>query len=1036
MKKFRKIFGITIGTLLGVVLLVIGIAIYVVFTPKRLTPIVRDIANQYVSCEHEIGEVELTFFSTFPDFGLRIDGLYLIHPMEGAQSDTLLAAKEAVVVVNPIRFLKEQTLDVRQITLNNTSANIFTDENGVSNLDVFIFPADTAAEEDTTGFSLPFEQLNIDLMSAQVRDLTYISLQDSIDVQVRNLQVTANAPSWEDINVKLLIDSVSAAIGNEAYAKDLKCSITLNHLGCRPDSMAFTVQDATIRLNDFTLRAAGNADLQQDIAVNLDIESNEWDIPELLRLLPHSISDMLDGIEIDSGKMLAKAHVEGIYNDSVFPVVDADLQLSEGAGSYKAILPYDLKGIELLANAHIDLNDDKASNISIRQLRAATKETTIEANGEISELMADMLCDLHLKTSLYLPDIMPFLPQEMQAQTEAKGRMQGSISAKIRLSDLMNMNLQKGNVRGNIHCQPLTVTYDSLYLSTPAMQLTFQIPNKASERKQTNWLKAQVTTDNLSFRTSGLEAATGKNMMEIETSDILSGSPVIYAACTLKSEQIVAAGDSMAAHIVQPDLNLYAEYDTKDTTQIPVVDATLNFQDLNGSYADYQAHLTQSAVTAKLSGSKRDKLQPRLRLNLTTDALAARSGEDMQIETQQISLTANARYNAKYDNLLLQWNPKINVKLSEGIVNMAAFKETIQIPAIDFDYSNKVCHISDSRIIIGNSDFSLTGEIDGIGKWLKDEDILRGELNFVSEHTDVNELMLLTSSDTGSEENATETSVAATDSTEESQPYLVPKNVDLTLNTLIKKADVFDQTATNLGGKLYVKDGILVLEEMGFICNAARLQLTAMYKTPRRNHLYLGLDYHMLNINIKELVNMIPQIDSMVPMLRSFQGNAEFHLAAETYLNSKYELKTSTTRGACSISGKDLVLLDNETFGKIAKILMFSKKTENKVDSISAEITLFKNEIDIYPFCLSIDNYMAAVGGRHNLDMTFDYHISLLKPLYIGVDVRGTFDDLKIRPTKCRYAKDFRPIIRRETETQNNMLRKKIKESLQKNVKE
>ena len=1036
MKKFRKIFGITIGTLLGVVLLVIGTAIYVVFTPKRLTPIVRDIANQYVSCEHDIGEVELTFFSTFPDFGLRIDGLYLIHPMEGAQSDTLFAAKEAVVVVNPIRFLKEQTLDVHQITLNNTSANIFTNENGVSNLDVFVFPADTVAEEDTTGFSLPFEQLNIDLMSAQVRDLTYISLQDSIDVQVRNLQVTANAPSLEDINVKLLIDSVSATIGNEAYAKDLKCCIALNHLGCRPDSMAFTVQDATIRLNDFTLRAAGNADLQQDIAVNLDIESNEWDIPELLRLLPHSISGMLDGIEISSGKMLAKAHVEGIYNDSVFPVVDADLQLIEGAGSYKAILPYNLKSIELLANAHIDLNDDKASNISIRQLRAATKETTIEANGEISELMADMLCALHLKTSLYLPDIMPLLPQEMQAQTEAKGRMQGSISAKIRLSDLMNMNLQKGNVRGNIHCQPLTVTYDSLYLSTPAMQLTFQIPNKASERKQTNWLKAQVTTDNLSFRTSGLEAATGKNMMEIETSDILSGSPVIYAACTLKSEQIVAAGDSMAAHIVQPDLDFYAEYDTKDTAQIPAVDATLNFQDLNGSYADYQAHLTQSAVTAKLSGSKRDKSQPRLKINLQTDALTARSGEDMQIETQQISLTANARYNAKYDNLLLQWNPKINVKLSEGIVNMAAFKETIQIPAIDFDYSNKVCHISDSRIIIGNSDFSLTGEVDGIGKWLKDEDILRGELNFVSEHTDVNELMLLTSSDTGSEENATETNVAATDSTEESQPYLVPKNVDLTLNTLIKKAEVFDQTATNLGGKLYVKDGILVLEEMGFICNAARLQLTAMYKTPRRNHLYLGLDYHMLDINIKELVNMIPQIDSMVPMLRSFQGNAEFHLAAETYLNSKYELKTSTTRGACSISGKDLVLLDNETFGKIAKILMFSKKTENKVDSISAEITLFKNEIDIYPFCLSIDNYMAAVGGRHNLDMTFDYHISLLKPLYIGVDVRGTFDDLKIRPTKCRYAKDFRPIIRRETETQNNMLRKKIKESLQKNVKE
>ena len=177
------------------------------------------------------------------------------------------------------------------------------------------------------------------------------------------------------------------------------------------------------------------------------------------------------------------------------------------------------------------------------------------------------------------------------------------------------------------------------------------------------------------------------------------------------------------------------------------------------------------------------------------------------------------------------------------------------------------------------------------------------------------------------------------------------------------------------------------------------------------------------------------QIDSMIPMLKSFKGNAEFHLAGETFLNQNYQLKTSTLRGACSIFGKDLVVLDSETFDKIAKLLLFKKKTENKVDSISAEVTLYKKEVDIYPFVVSMDNYMVALGGRHNLDMTFDYHVNVLSPIYLGVDVTGTFDDLSIKLGKCIYAKDFRPIFHNSVDTQSAELRAIIRESMRKNVK-
>jgi hypothetical protein len=420
--------------------------------------------------------------------------------------------------------------------------------------------------------------------------------------------------------------------------------------------------------------------------------------------------------------------------------------------------------------------------------------------------------------------------------------------------------------------------------------------------------------------------------------------------------------------------------------------------------------------------------------------MMAKMGDEIHLETQDVALSVAARYNAKGgENLLLKWNPKLLVDIHGAEVALADWDQTIQIPEIDFSYTNRDCQINKSTIIIGNSDFSLTGEVRNIGRWMRNKAILEGELYFDSDRTDVNELLALVSADQGSEEEVEETSDAPTaDESSEtiSEPFLVPTNVDITLNTKIKKAEVFNQTARNLGGRVYVKDGILVVEEMGFVCNAAKLQLTGMYRTPRRNHIYVGFDYHMLDVNIEELIGMIPQLDSMMPMLRSFKGEAEFHLAAETYTNASYEIKPSTLRGAASLYGKDLVVLDNETFSKISKLLMFSKKTENKVDSISAELTLYKKEIDVYPFCVSMDNYMVAMGGQHNLDMTFNYDINVLSPIYLGVNISGDLEDLDIKLAPCKFAKDFKPLFHRKVDTQSAELRAMIRESMRKNVKE
>ena len=73
MKRALKITGWTLLGIVVTLVLMACIAIWLVFTPARLTPIARQVAAKVITCEHEIGEVELTFFSTFPRFGLRAE---------------------------------------------------------------------------------------------------------------------------------------------------------------------------------------------------------------------------------------------------------------------------------------------------------------------------------------------------------------------------------------------------------------------------------------------------------------------------------------------------------------------------------------------------------------------------------------------------------------------------------------------------------------------------------------------------------------------------------------------------------------------------------------------------------------------------------------------------------------------------------------------------------------------------------------------------------------------------------------------------
>ena len=1041
MKRALKIIG---WTLLGIVLTVVvaaTIVCYVVFTPERLTPIARQAADRFITAEHQIGSVDLTFFSTFPRFGLRADGLLIINPKAGAQNDTVIAAPKLVATVDVMEFLNHRNLHVHEAILDEAFVNFYIAPDGTTNLtDVFVTSPDTT-EEDTTAFSLPFKELRVDGLRVKARYITFEDAKDTISAALGETGLAASAAKWSDMFVSLDAKDVCASLKGDRYADSISVRLDAP-MAINLDSMHFAFRRAELAVNEFALVLSGSADIRDSIALDLGLATKgKWQIKPLMALVPEKFAKSLSDLDVD-GEAELEAVIQGFVSETQMPRVQAHLTLEDGEGSYKP-LPYTLRDMELDANADIRLTEGEISNVEIHRLAAKTKDSKLAANGRIEDLMGDMLLDLALNLDANLPDFAYFLPEKM----DLSGRAKGTAKARIRLADLTAMRLEKGKITADLDLKDIHYAMDSMVADLPKTHATIQMPNPRPSKPKVNWAHIGLITDRVDFEmATPLKTALKESTIQLEAGNMLSKDPVLYAAVGLDSERPVEVEmDSMGGTIDAPTLRLYAEYNTKDTTVMPVVQATLKCDALDGFFKDIKAELGISRLEASLSGGRKDKSAPRLQAKLHTSALDARMGDELSAKTGTLALEVGARYKAGEENFLLQWNPRLKVDLKSGELNIPErLPEPVYIPSIEFSYSNREMTIANSRIELGNSDLNIAGTVRNIGKWFRHEAILEGKLDVVSDHCDANQLMAWFSADKGSEEDTptasegersnSETVQQQSGPTAESDPFLVPTDVDLALTTHIRSVDVFNQNAKDLKGGLYIKDGTLILDEMGFVCRAAKLQLTAMYRSPRRNHLYLGFDYHMIDVDIDELLTMIPNLEQMVPMLSSFKGAARFHLAAETYLNSAYQPKLSTLRGAASLTGKDLVVLDGETFSKISKLLMFKKKTENRIDSIDAELTIYKNEIDVYPLCVQMDNYMVALGGRHNTDMTFDYDINVLSPIYLGVNVSGNIDDLKIKLAKCKFARDFKPHWYQKADNQSRELRERIKQSMEKNV--
>jgi hypothetical protein len=553
----------------------------------------------------------------------------------------------------------------------------------------------------------------------------------------------------------------------------------------------------------------------------------------------------------------------------------------------------------------------------------------------------------------------------------------------------------------------------------------------------------------LSFDPLHAQANLAINNFKFDMDTIHASSPKLNLALTLPASQkkkglngayLELSSNALNASVgkgIQADLkgmSLQGNADHFKNVEQLLAQADLQFSDLQVAYDTIHCHALAPKIALETTPKKGKGLNVKASFN--SHQLDANMGTAYQLNTQSLAVAASARHDKSKKDFLNQWNPNTDFTLNQAQIQIAGIDEKIIIPAIEFELKESELDFKKGGVQIGKSDLSMNGKVTGIKPWMEDHsNLMKANLDINSNYLDINEILELTSG-LGVQADST---VVETPEEKEDHPFMVPEGFDFTFNIRSNKALYRNFEFNDLRGDAIIKDGTLVLQEVGFTNEAARMQLTAMYQSPRKNHLFLGMDFHLIDVQIYDLLHMIPEIDTIVPMLKTFDGAAEFHIAAQTNLKSNYDLKMSTLRAAADIEGANLTVKDIVSFTKITDLLDISTNGEYKIDSIDIQLTAFKNEVDLWPFQIAIGRYKATLDGHYNLNTVGEYHISVTEsplPTRLGLKISGPLNNLSYKLEPCKYPHLYRPNRRNDTEELVMALKKDISDRLRAGVRE
>lgn len=844
----------------------------------------------------------------------------------------------------------------------------------------------------------------------------------------------------------------------------------------REDSV-LNVRCRDLKLDIATIRTIFNlkAGLGDRIALDGNVRIPEMDFQALLD--GYAVNFYPDAVKIHTdARMSARAAFKGWYDPATgeVPDIDAYVKIPCSRVSHS-----DFKGLEpdMELDARLSATQSGPVNADVRTLYVKSEGVRLDVSGKGYNLLGDSSsADFSASMAVSLDTLGRFLNDRLGMT------MRGSLSAKaeghlpVRKFDIYNPGSL--DIKTDVAADDVSlVSYDDslrmflnrLDLKVALMEDKFHLSNVPD----TKTLGAVVKFDSLFVDMKDKLNAGGKDItflaqtspLENKVNDSISYHPL---SVMLSLGNISVEGqDSLSIHL-RNSRNMATVAPSRDDRTVPVVMVRSDSKYLRAKSGLNRLFLKNLGFDAKARMNKSrskgifrqyadslyrvhpDWNRDSLRAHLQARYKRAETPAWMK-EEDFLKSDVSFDFGETFRKYFTQWTMDGSLNLDKLAVATPAFPLRTSVSGFHGSFNNDAVTLDSLRLRSGASRLYAYGSVSNLRSALLRQGVMKARLDLDSDTLAVSEL--LNAYALGQKNMQTDLSYLAEVSDESYEDFVtsdttrlptplivVPGNVDVRLRLRGKGVsystlDIDDfRVDVSMMERCMQVTGLRARSKY-----AGTVYADAFYSTESKQNICAGFDLYLSDISASKVIEIMPQIDTVMPLLHSFDGFLNCNMAATVQLDTNMNLITPTLDGVMRITGKDLHFNDSKEVEKIARLLWFKKPSRATIDTMTVEGVVKDNTIEVFPFILKVDPWTMALAGIQNLDRSFSYHVSLLHTPFLiklGANISGPdFDHMNLKLGKAVYRTPELPSFSKEIDQSRVNLLQSIRNVFTRGVK-
>lgn len=807
--------------------------------------------------------------------------------------------------------------------------------------------------------------------------------KDTLSLRIDRLRVDEAVRDRYAISLDGETLAVTSAFGrmDVPFSLESLCSLSL---GAEKKSLSLQKFDAEIA--SLPLTVSGKADVWRDsAAVKVCAAVTDYPVDSLLRNYLDRFSDVVREITTDA-MLTVSLDADGVYSPASYPAVEACLRIPEARLHYA---PLGADG-KLTADVDAFFSSEGELSADIRELRASLPGLRVDVDASAENLLgADPLYDFSADLVADLGALMPYIPESFGVGN-VSGDIDFGLKARLRQSELADLKFAGASVSGSLSSSRLELALPSDRMAASLFNTDIGISSRYSGLR-------------LDFKLDSLHFDMGEDVA-LRVRDFSSRASVTKVASggsRLPKMDIEAGNGSIFAR--------------RGTDRIGVRGAKVSasVQKRARLGLEKRKHLLDSLQTV-YPGIPRNALLMEMRLRDSgrplPDFLTERDFEKADID---ISL------DSALVRMVRGWDGALDIAADAGFLASARLPLRTRLYSLDAGFDGDEIKIDSLTLLCGTSDVSARGRLSGLRSALRRKGLLNAELDLHSGFLNINELAAAVRH---AQENALPTETASVAEFDESfvtdtladASYnglgrgliVVPANIVARMGVKADSVRFSDRMIRPLSTGVRVQERTLQLTETSIGTDFGDIGLDAYYSTRTKEDISVGFNVSLKDMSAHDIIYLLPQVDSLIPALKSFEGSLGATLSATARLDTSMNVIVPTIDAIARISGRNLEIRDAGSLERVTRLLMFRNRNIGHIDDLNVNAVVHDSRAEIFPFDLGVDRYRLAISGTQDFDRSMYYHISILHSPFIlrfGINIFGTWDNWRFSLGRAKY---------------------------------